>query len=231
MDQELPQSFTCCFSRSDHPLPHHDLPCNFPVHVSLCEKRENHVYTDHRSPVQSYWGVRSVGACRPESRELFATSAASCVCDFMLLCLPLPIIWQLQMSVRKRVQAIALLSVGLIACASSGVRTYYVWHLFHSSQDTSWNAYPIYFTSDLEIILGIVSAGFTHIFLWLTFIRKICACTPHIKPLAKRWFGKKNATMVQERHEAAEQRIKEPKSAASPDVESLDFITEATPHQ
>ena len=106
--------------------------------------------------MSAYWDERYATHCRSEARELFATSAASCVCDAILVALPIPIIWQLQMSRRKKTQAIALLSVGFIATASSCVRTYYVWRMFHSSMDTSWNAYPIYFTTDLEIVLGIV---------------------------------------------------------------------------
>lgn len=75
----------------------------------------------------------------------------------MLVALPIPVIWQLQMSRRKKTQATALLSVGIIATASSCVRTYYVWRMFHAPRmDTSWNAYPVYFTTDLEIVLGIV---------------------------------------------------------------------------
>jgi hypothetical protein len=61
------------------------------------------------------------------------------------------------MSTRKRVQAICLLAVGSIATIASAIRAYYVWHLFHASADQSWNAFPIYFLSDLEIVLGIVS--------------------------------------------------------------------------
>jgi hypothetical protein len=88
---------------------------------------------------------------------MFATSIMSCVCDAILVALPIPIIWQLRMSTRKRVEAIALLSVGFVATASSCVRTYYAWAMFHSNLDMSWHAYPVYLATDLEVNLGIVS--------------------------------------------------------------------------
>lgn len=95
--------------------------------------------------------------CHNEAPEMFGSSLAGAVVDAALVALPIPMIWTLQMSMKKRVQAIALLAVGFIATASSIIRTYYVYRGFHSGPDTSWAVYPIYFTTDVEIVLGIVS--------------------------------------------------------------------------
>jgi hypothetical protein len=134
--------------------------------ITLCRYVRNLDYKIQRhidirnSPVHAYWTFpRPTGSsCRSEARELFVTSAANTVCDSLLVALPIPMIWRLKLSLRKRLAAIALLAVGLVAAAASCVRTYYVWNLFHSGPDTSWHAYPIYFASDVEIILGIVRA-------------------------------------------------------------------------
>lgn len=81
----------------------------------------------------------------------------------------------------------------------------------HGSRDRAWNC-RLY-------------SGKIAVVLRADVQLQLCACIPHIKPLAKRWLGRKKGI---EQH-AAEQRLNERKSAPSPDAESLDFITEASP--
>ena len=64
----------------------------------------------------------------------------------------------MRLCMRNRIQAIALLAVGFLATIASALRTYYTWLIGNGhSADVSWEAYPIYITSDIEISLGIVS--------------------------------------------------------------------------
>jgi ABC-type iron transport system FetAB permease component len=83
------------------------------------------------------------------------------VLDVVLIALPIPVIWGLQLSVRRRLEAIALLSVGFMATAASYVRTYYIYELAKESTDYSWEVFLSYVASDVEINLGIVSARFS----------------------------------------------------------------------
>jgi len=112
----------------------------------------------HR-PVRAYWEFpRLEGSkCREETYELYVTSAVGCCLDAVLVALPIPVIWGLRLSARKKLQAIALLAVGFIATIAAALRAYYAWRLYNSHYtDMSWNAYPIYFATDIEIALGIV---------------------------------------------------------------------------
>ena len=58
----------------------------------------------------------------------------------------------------NRLQAIALLAVGFLATIASALRTYCMWLVGKGhSADVSWEAYPIYITSNTEVSLGIVN--------------------------------------------------------------------------
>lgn len=112
------------------------------------------------SPVRAYWTIPGMphSTCRStEGIEAFVASVLYCVCDVVVLALPIPVVWQLQLSVRKRLEITALLGVGLIATAAGCLRTYYIWRLSFKTWDASWTAYSIYLSCCLEVNLGIVS--------------------------------------------------------------------------
>jgi len=56
-----------------------------------------------------------------------------------------------------------LLTVGFIATAAGCVRTYFLWKLYTTHWDKSWNAYPTYISTCLEVNLGIVRLLFREI--------------------------------------------------------------------
>ena len=95
--------------------------------------------------------------CRPEGVEAFIASILYCVSDVSVLVLPIPVIWRLDLSIRKRFEVTALLAIGLIATAAGCLRTYYVWRVYFGTWDRSWAAYPVYISCCLEVNLGIVS--------------------------------------------------------------------------
>lgn len=65
-------------------------------------------------PIRSLWDKTITGAkCLPVSVAIGFTGAAlSIVEDIIILLLPLPVVWKLQMSTRKKIAVIFLISMG-----------------------------------------------------------------------------------------------------------------------
>ena len=87
---------------------------------------------------------------------MLVTSALLSALDAVVVALPIPVVWQLHMSTKMRLEVIALLTLGFIATTACCIRTYYVWVLVQKVLDATWYSYPVYMTSCIEINLGIV---------------------------------------------------------------------------
>lgn len=54
-------------------------------------------------PVESQWDTSVKGTCIDYGKVTLGIGIANVMIDFILLCLPLPILWRLQMSTRRKV--------------------------------------------------------------------------------------------------------------------------------
>ena len=88
----------------------------------------------------------------------------------LLLILPIPIVWQLQMPKSQRLMVIGIFSLSVFACIAGLVRVYYTARVARS-YDVGWEGYGEGMASILELNLGI-----------------ICASAPALKPLVKRYW-------------------------------------------
>jgi hypothetical protein len=57
------------------------------------------------------------------------------VTDVLFACLPVPLIWQLQLNMRKRVSLIVVLSLGWFACVAAIIKAVKQWHVL---DDLDW---------------------------------------------------------------------------------------------
>lgn len=65
-------------------------------------------------PISSAWDpVLSQTDCQPSTRQEFASVGVNMFLDLAIVLLPLPVIWQLRMPVRKKVVVSAMVSLGL----------------------------------------------------------------------------------------------------------------------
>lgn len=74
------------------------------------------------NPVPYYWLGATLpggGTCLDQTAALVADSVISLVSDIIILILPLPLTWSLQMSRNKKLRVIGLLSAGGLATAFS----------------------------------------------------------------------------------------------------------------
>ncbi|KAL1595927.1 hypothetical protein SLS60_009617 [Paraconiothyrium brasiliense] len=104
-------------------------------------------------PVKSIWDKTIADAkCLPVSAAIGFTGAGlSIVEDIIILLLPLPLVWKLQMSTRKKVGIIFLISVGSFASITSIVRLKYVVK-YSNSFDATWDNVDVIKWSLIEIL-------------------------------------------------------------------------------
>lgn len=74
-------------------------------------------------PVSYFWmGDKIEGDCLDQNSIILADAVMSVVSDLILLILPVPLGWQLQIPLGKKMRVIGVLGAGGLACASSIVR-------------------------------------------------------------------------------------------------------------
>ncbi|KAJ2990562.1 hypothetical protein NUW58_g2890 [Xylaria curta] len=68
-------------------------------------------------PLSQYWDPKPDGWCRDTLISDRATVAVNAVLDFLVLALPLPVLWRLQMSVRDKLTVMTMFSFGAVTIA------------------------------------------------------------------------------------------------------------------
>lgn len=111
-------------------------------------------------PVPAYWTMEEGASCLDQRAALIADSVISVVSDLIILILPLPLTWSLQMSRNKKLRVAGMLSAGGIATGFS------VYRLVLVLRDGSSPDQTMVFTC--VILSGNAEGG----------IGLICACLP-----------------------------------------------------
>ncbi|GAA90674.1 integral membrane protein [Aspergillus luchuensis IFO 4308] len=138
-------------------------------------------------PVPGYWTLDPKARCLNQRAALIADSVISVVTDFIILILPLPLTWSLQMSRSKKLRVIGMLSAGGLATAFS------LYRLVLVLRDGSSNDQTIVFM--IVILSGNAEGG----------VAMICACLPTINILINKLRKK----------EYSSQRYYEPESSVN----------------
>ncbi|KAI0173523.1 hypothetical protein GGR52DRAFT_389211 [Hypoxylon sp. FL1284] len=117
------------------------------------------VFMTQCHPVSAAWDpVLSLTNCRTTQSEELASVSANMALDICVLIFPIPIIWKLQMSIKKRLAVTSMFGLGIGAIAAM------VWRLA-TTADPSHNddvVYTLYTTaiqSHLELWFGILAAN------------------------------------------------------------------------
>ena len=76
--------------------------------------------------------------------------------NFIVLVLPIFIVWKLQLPTRQRLIVTVLLSLSLFACIAGLIRDILIVHALRS-YDASWSAWAFDFAGVIEVDLGVVS--------------------------------------------------------------------------
>ncbi|KAK6837706.1 hypothetical protein P875_00064969 [Aspergillus parasiticus SU-1] len=127
-------------------------------------------------PIPYFWEQytdpnTAVGSCIDIPKFFFGNGIAAVLIDIMILIIPIPITWKLQMPKTQRLAVIGILLLGSFVCIAGIVRLVFLNRNTHSD-DATWSVAPVFVWSCVEPSIGIV-----------------CACLPTLSPLFRRWWS------------------------------------------
>ncbi|KAL8948136.1 MAG: hypothetical protein Q9222_005647 [Ikaeria aurantiellina] len=108
------------------------------------------------TPVDYAWLRTGEGHCINTLLLFYISSAVTVVTDVIILLLPMPIVWKLQMPRAKRYGVLAIFLLGGFVCIASIVRFFYLHEIVPT--DATWTQINPAIWSIIEPSIGIVSA-------------------------------------------------------------------------
>ncbi|KAL6713401.1 hypothetical protein ACLMJK_008866 [Lecanora helva] len=119
-------------------------------------------------PLKAFWSplAEYPYTCIDEGDYMLSFSVITIFLDFILLLFPIPIIRSLQLSTKQRFAVCGLFFIGFIVCIAGIVHAYYVDLALVHSYDETWDGWPLWVASAIEVDLGI-----------------LCVSVPAIRPL------------------------------------------------
>lgn len=78
------------------------------------------------------------------------------IADFLVVLIPIPVVLRLRLPLKQRIIVTALFGSGFAACIAGVVRTYYFYRLMNSNHDITWDSYPVWVATAIELYVGIV---------------------------------------------------------------------------
>lgn len=102
------------------------------------------------------WPQIADAKCLDNATAMFVGAVLNTISEFIVACLPIPLVFTLRMSRGQRCSVISLLSLGLLVVVCGALRTYYIW-LTGARHDPAWWAGPHWICSEVEIDTAIVS--------------------------------------------------------------------------
>ncbi|KAF2768753.1 hypothetical protein EJ03DRAFT_114539 [Teratosphaeria nubilosa] len=77
-------------------------------------------------PILKFWSPEQAGQCVSLNQWALSVNSITLATDIMVLALPIPLVWLLNVPVRRRLQVIALLSAGSVSIIAGCLRLYYL---------------------------------------------------------------------------------------------------------
>lgn len=96
--------------------------------------------------------------CISETKNLLAAGILNTIGDLVVVILPIPIIWRLQLPIQQQIIIILLFGAGILVTIASVLRTYYLYQV-SSGWDKTWHASPAWISSSVELYVGIMCAS------------------------------------------------------------------------
>ncbi|KAI9678962.1 MAG: hypothetical protein M1829_001947 [Trizodia sp. TS-e1964] len=123
-------------------------------------------------PISDTWNLGDSRNCINFDFALTFSSTFNMVSDFAILILPLPVVWTLKISRRKKVILTGVFCIGIFACVSSIVRLITLRKIIDSPTDFSYSYAELNIWSMIECSSAL-----------------ICACIPTLAPLFRGALG------------------------------------------
>jgi hypothetical protein len=112
----------------------------------------------HR-PLKAFWMPLATFKykCIDEGNYMMSFAVITIFLDFILLFLPMPIVWALQLPLKQRIAVCGLFFLGFIVCIAGIIQAYFIDKALIHSYDETWAGWPLWIASAVEVDLGIVS--------------------------------------------------------------------------
>ncbi|KAJ4386631.1 hypothetical protein N0V93_009529 [Gnomoniopsis smithogilvyi] len=108
------------------------------------------------NPVAKSWDMSIEGTCQPISVMRNMNASANIVSDFMILLLPLPIIWRLELPLRQRLALGGIFCLGFFTCIIAILR---ITVTGGTVSDPSWQTSNIVAWTTAEVMTGVIIAS------------------------------------------------------------------------
>jgi hypothetical protein len=132
-------------------------------------------------PISAYWTLSFVPQhCINERVHLVIEGTFNIIYDFVTVLIPIPIVMRLNLPLRQRIIVALLFGMGFVVCFAGVVRTYYMYRVTDGYHDVTWDAYPVWFGTAIELYLGIVCSKF--LMISSTYLRKCRSVRQHHQP-------------------------------------------------
>ncbi|KAL8823936.1 MAG: hypothetical protein Q9191_005431 [Dirinaria sp. TL-2023a] len=139
-------------------------------------------------PLKAFWEPLATYhyTCIDEGKLMLSFSIITIFLDFIILLLPIPIVWKLQLSRKQRLAILSLFGAGIIVCIAGIVHAYFVNLALVKSYDETWTGWPLWICSAVEVDLGIVVPAVRPL-LAIYFPRLLESTRPRARPI-KEWY-------------------------------------------
>ncbi|KAL8699056.1 MAG: hypothetical protein Q9224_001579 [Gallowayella concinna] len=108
------------------------------------------------TPVSFFWTRSGNGHCVNEMAVLYSNAGLTIFADIVILLLPVPIIWRLQMEKAKKIGVLGIFLLGGFVCVATIVRMVYIPQIVPI--DPTWTQVDPAIWSTIEPCMGIFSA-------------------------------------------------------------------------
>ncbi|KAI1337891.1 hypothetical protein F5Y15DRAFT_147223 [Xylariaceae sp. FL0016] len=125
-------------------------------------------------PVQGYWDKSVPAQCLPETTVQITNAVGNIITDVIVLLLPMPIVWRLNIKPAQKYSLIGIFSLGFFTCIVSILRLVRMRML----EDMTIDSVPVSCWSLAELTTGVV-----------------CSTLPMLRPLAKKYIPVFRSTM------------------------------------
>jgi len=109
-------------------------------------------------PPQDYWKITQTpdSNCINQTWSLLVAGVVNALTDLIAVLLPIRTVWTLQLPARQVAIVLLLFSLGFVSCIAGIIRTYFMYRVTKEF-DQTWNSYPVWITSAVELYIGMVS--------------------------------------------------------------------------
>lgn len=127
-------------------------------------------------PLSAFWNplAEYPHHCIDEGNYMLSFGILTIILDFATLLLPVPLVMSLQLTTKQRIAVLTLFGLGFVVCIAGIVQVYYVDFALKKSYDETWDGWPLWVASAVQVDVGIVSPSSQVIF------SRMC-CSPILK--------------------------------------------------